>query len=189
MRNKVRTTKDGVTTIHIYSKDGQLLADHKSNGQVSREYAYLRDRLVANITKSGTPPPVVNQDTPIPINLRQTLTTEYGFGYGSSSHKNHLIVSFAKPNNDTEFCADGLHISSATEVRVELNGTFLGYMSTGHGKKACFDIPKSRFRSGTNTIKFIQANQGAVWGITNIRLGRVVITPILMLLLDDEEES
>ncbi len=186
LKNKVRTTQNGASTIHIYSKSGQLLADHNASGVALKEYAYVGDKLVANVIKSGAPPPNTNQNTPIPINLNQVDTNSYGWGYGNSNHKDHLIVSFDKPNTDVRFCAVGLHISNSTEVRVELNGAFLGYMDVGMSKETCFDIAESQFITGTNQIKFVQAVSGNIWGVTNIRIGNVVMPPILFLLLGDE---
>ncbi len=186
LKNKVRTTQNSVSTIHIYSKSGQLLADHNASGVALKEYAYLNGKLVAKIAKSGAPPPNTNQNTPVPLVLNQVNTNTYGWGYGNSNHRDHLIVSFDDPNRNVKFCAVGLHISYSTEVRVELNGAFLGYMDVGNNVETCFDIAESQFIAGTNQIKFVQAVSGNIWGVTNIRIGNVVMPPILFLLLGDE---
>jgi len=52
LNNRVATVKNGVTTAHIYTKDGLLIADHAdSNGAVQKEYAYLNDKLIASVLK------------------------------------------------------------------------------------------------------------------------------------------
>ncbi len=162
LNNRVLTTKNGETTVHIYTKAGILLADHlDSDGVAIREYAYLDDKLIATVKKdSGTNPLVITENV---------IGQSFGFGFGSNSHQVSVRLFSPQSEESAELCLTGYDINSATEASVRLNGVLLGYLPTGSPNaltsQKCFAIAEGQLNTAFNYFEIGQSTPGAIWGV------------------------
>ena len=117
-----------------------------------------------------------------------------GFGRGGSLG-NTVTRTFEleRLTNKLTYCVAGHRVNTANEVRVEVNGTFVGHLNAGaNGTITCFDVPASALRVGINTVLFSQQGGDGVWGINNVQVKAFnagSIVGAIMLLLSDEEPA
>ena len=182
LRQRVRTVKPNETRLHIVNQQGQLLNEFVVNGtKPSISNVYLGNRLVAELELDASDPDSVSGPGFGPGFIGTTVTRQF------------QITELVKT---VTYCVDGYGLQSATELRVEVNGQFVGYMRAGrNGTTTCFEIPSSIWRIGTNTVVFSQNGGDGIWGVGQSELdleplfNPAVIIPPVLLLLDDTPVS
>jgi len=107
--------------------------------------------------------------------LSSTLNTQrYGHNFGSSENYEEAVFSFENTGVKQTLSVVGYDINRSNEIEVLLNGSRIGYLSTGRKRKLnngdVFDIPADSQIPGLNTVTFRQTRLGNAWGVTNLKL-------------------
>ena len=106
-------------------------------------------------------------------------TGHYGKGFaGANDADGRVTGRFTGTSQDLVLSLTGFDIDWATEIRVLLNGTQFGYLTTtannGTGPTE-FTIPVSQQQPGANVLTFISSNPAWLWGITDLKIEPVTI--------------
>jgi subtilisin family serine protease len=106
------------------------------------------------------------------LGLGITHTGSYGKGFnGSNDADGRVLGRFMGTENDLVLSLTGFDIDWGTEVKVRLNGTDFGFLSTtpnnGTGPTE-LTIPAAQQLHGINVITFVNSNATWLWGVTDI---------------------
>lgn len=102
----------------------------------------------------------------------------YGTGYSSADRVKELVVMFRSERVPSVLDVSGFDIAGSDEVKVSLNGTLLGFLSTGPdgalntGDRFAIPVEALR-RTGTNRLVFDPKDSAQRWGATNLRITTV----------------
>jgi YD repeat-containing protein len=178
---KVKSVSPAQQRHYIYANDGNLLSNVKITGaKPTIHNIYLGSTLVAEVERN-----VTNPNSQISAESGSVI---YGYGYGGNNHKHFVRGYFdlTEIKGDVKVCVNGYGIDSATEVAVNINGHSLGFLENG---RTCYNIPSNLLLVGRNIVTFTQSNPGNTWGVSFSSVGNanIIIAPIIMLLLLDEE--
>ncbi len=92
-------------------------------------------------------------------------------------------VEFLQNKSDMVLSVDGYDIDNANEIRVYLNGQYIGGMITGPDNGLTtseYSIPALRQREGINVVQFVPTDPTSTWGVSAMRL-RDVTGPVVIL--------
>ena len=120
--------------------------------------------LLLSSSDGGFPPLIVDS-----VDMNQ-----YGFRFeGINSHREALERQFDASGTELLLTVTGYDIDIASEVRVLVNGTEIGFVSTtsnnGRGTTQ-LTIDRSLLDSAGNTLRFEQSTPGWTWGVTDLLL-------------------
>lgn len=119
-------------------------------------------------------PPTSGSDFSLALGTTQTGSFGNNFD-GQSDADGVVTATFANTGGGVDLSLTGFDVDFANEVKVSLNGTSLGFLSTGPNNGFnggdSFSISAAQQVSGTNTLTFEQnLNNGYKWGVTDILL-------------------
>lgn len=108
--------------------------------------------------------------------LNQVNSNLFGFRFeGLSNHRESLELDFDASGSDLLLQMTGFDIDIASEVRVLVNGTQLGFLArtpnNGRGPTE-LTISQSLLRNTGNTLRFEQKNPGWIWAVTDLLVTR-----------------
>jgi subtilisin family serine protease len=108
------------------------------------------------------------------LTIGQTDGNQYGYKYGSGTHKDALYAVFSGTTQDLTLDVTGYDIDYVDEIQVFLNGVAQGYLSKGpnnaYNAGDSFAIPAAAQLPGPNEIRFVQRSPGWKWGVTDLLL-------------------
>jgi len=153
---------------------------------------------------------VIDLDNPDNLDTDFGYFTKYRGGiplgwtrtYSSQEYQSRLYATFNHTGgSDRVITVTGWDIDSSAEVGVYVNGAFIQHLtnadaSSVYSSPDIFNIAAVNLVQGTNTISFrhlgaLSGFQNEKWGVLfGIGTGREInLSPIIMLLLDDEQAS
>jgi len=121
-------------------------------------------------------------------------TASYGYRFnGVSENRDAADFVFEGQNVDVVLYVDGFDIDTTREVKVEVNGKSVGYLSRTLNSEtgaSIIVIPSSAQTGGDNTLRFSQISSGWTWGVTNVLLSLDTdLTGVNQLVIDQVDSG
>jgi subtilisin family serine protease len=118
--------------------------------------------------------------TDFALTLGVTHTASYGKGFnGANDADGRVTGRFTSTGQDLVLSLTGFDIDWSTEVRVLLNGSQFGHLTTTPDNAtgpSLLTIPASQQLPGVNVLTFVNGNASWLWGITDLLIAPATIT-------------